>query len=311
MMFKTFVGPVESEANIAYLRPETAQGIFVNFENVLTTARCKLPFGIAQIGKAFRNEITPGNFTFRTREFEQMEIEYFVLPGTDAEWHQRWIDERLAWYQNLGIRPSHLRLREHGPDELAHYAIRCVDIEYNFPIGWRELEGIANRTDYDLRQHSQHSGRRLTYYDPDTKQHIVPYVIEPSAGVDRAALAFLVDAYHEEEVRGRTRVVLRLHPRLAPYKVAVLPLLRNRPPLVTIAQQLIADLRPHFFALYDDTAAIGKLYRRQDEIGTPYCITVDVETLTDHAVTIRERDTMQQVRIPLSQVLTWLHDHLP
>jgi len=307
-MLKTTLGPVEATGTVTYLRPETAQGIFVNFENVLQTSRKKLPFGIAQIGKSFRNEITPGNFTFRTREFEQMEIEFFVKPGTDEEWHQKWIDERFAWYLRYGIRRGNLRLREHAREELAHYAKRCVDVEYLFPMGWSELEGIANRTDYDLRQHAKFSGRSLEYFDEETRQKIVPYVIEPSAGADRSALAFLVDAYHEEEVRGEKRVVLRFHPEVAPVKVAVLPLLKKNEKIVATARDLAARLRERWFSVYDDTAAIGKLYRRQDEVGTPFCVTVDVQTVgdeqapPDHRVTVRERDSMRQVRVPLAEI---------
>jgi len=308
MMFKTHVGAVADDAAVAYLRPETAQAIFVNFLNVQATMRKKLPFGIAQIGKAFRNEITPGNFTFRTREFEQMEIEYFVKPGTDEEWHERWIADRKQWYLELGIKEDNLRIREHEPDELAHYARRCADIEYNFPIGWSELEGIANRTDFDLKQHSEHSGKDLTWFDPETNEHVMPYVIEPSGGVDRATLAFLVDAYDEETVRDRKRVVLRLHKDLAPLKVAVLPLLRNRPEIVEMARKIADDLRPHVSCMYDDTAAIGKLYRRQDEIGTLYCVTVDVDSLEDKQVTVRERDSMEQVRVPVSEVVGVLRE---
>jgi glycyl-tRNA synthetase len=306
LMFKTFMGPVEDEAAVTYLRPETAQGIFVNFDNVLQSMRLKLPFGIAQIGKAFRNEITPGNFTFRTREFEQMEIEYFVMPATDEEWHQKWIDDRFAWYQKYGIRKENIRLREHEKDELAHYAKRCVDIEYLFPMGWSELEGIANRTDFDLKQHSQFSGKALEYFDEETKQKVVPYVIEPSAGADRSTLAFLVDAYHQEEVRGEKRVVLRFHPELAPIKVAVLPLLKKNDRIVETAKKLCAELKQRWFSVYDDTASIGRLYRRQDEVGTPFCITVDVQTVgddktpADEKVTIRDRDTMQQIRVPIA-----------
>ncbi|HWP35608.1 MAG TPA: glycine--tRNA ligase [Thermodesulfobacteriota bacterium] len=310
LMFKTFMGPVEEEAAVVYLRPETAQGIFVNFDNVMTTMRRKPPFGIAQIGKAFRNEITPGNFIFRTREFEQMELEYFCPPGTDVEWHERWVQERLDWYVRYGIRRENLRLREHGPDELAHYAKATVDIEYRFPMGWAELEGIANRTDFDLRQHSRHSGKELAYYDEASGRKIIPYVIEPSAGADRALLAFLVDAYHEEEVRGDKRVVLRLHPALAPIKVAVLPLLRNRPELVEMARELAARLRPKFPTVYDDTASIGRLYRRQDEIGTVFCVTVDVQSLEDRQVTVRDRDTMEQVRIPIDRVEAYVRERL-
>jgi glycyl-tRNA synthetase len=314
LMFKTFMGPVEEDAAVAYLRPETAQGIFVNFDNVLQAMRMKLPFGIAQIGKAFRNEITPGNFIFRTREFEQMEIEYFVNPleridgrPADEVWHERWMEDRFVWYQRYGIRSDHLRLREHDKSELAHYAKRTADIEYRFPMGWSELEGIANRTDFDLRQHGEFSGKSLTYYDEERKTHVVPYVIEPSAGADRSVLAFLVDAYREEEVRGEKRVVLRLHRDLAPIKIAVLPLLKKREEIVTLARDLRDRLASRWVTVYDDTAAIGRLYRRQDEVGTPYCVTVDVQSVGDPAkgepgdgcVTIRERDTMEQIRVPV------------
>jgi len=302
LMFKTFMGPVENEAAIVWMRPETAQGIFVNFLNVVTSMRKKLPFGIAQIGKAFRNEITPGNFTFRTREFEQMEIEYFVHPETAEEHYQQWVQERLEWYVRYGIRRENLRLRDHDPDELAHYAAACCDVEYKFPFGWSELEGIANRTDFDLKRHSEYSGKDLTWFDPKTNQHVMPYVIEPSAGADRGCLAFLVDAYHTEEVAGRQRTVLRFHKDLAPLKVAVLPLLRNRPELVELAHRINDDLRRFCTTMYDDTASIGKLYRRQDEIGTLYCVTVDVDSLTDHAVTLRDRDTMEQERIGVDQL---------
>ncbi|TMA08491.1 MAG: glycine--tRNA ligase [Deltaproteobacteria bacterium] len=310
LMLEVFLGPVKETATKTYLRPETAQGIFVNFDNVLQASRKKLPFGIAQIGKAFRNEITPGNFTFRTREFEQMEIEYFVMPGTDEEWHQKWIDERFAWYQKYGIRRENIRLREHGKDELAHYAKRCVDVEYLFPMGWSELEGIANRTDYDLKQHSEFSGKALEYFDEESKQRVVPYVIEPSAGADRSALAFLVDAYHEEEVRGEKRVVLKFDPQLAPIKIAVLPLLKKNGKIVETAKEICADLRKHWFTVYDDTASIGRLYRRQDEVGTPFCVTVDVQTVgdekdpADEKVTIRDRNSMEQIRIPISSLET-------
>jgi glycyl-tRNA synthetase len=310
LMFKTYVGPVEEGAAVVYMRPETAQGIFVNFENVMTTMRRKLPFGIAQVGKSFRNEITPGNFIFRTREFEQMELEFFCKPGdkckpgerTDMEWWEFWKDERLSWYKRFGIRPENLRLRDHAADELAHYAKGCVDVEYQFPIGWSELEGIANRTDYDLSQHMKHSGRDLQFFDQERSEHYVPYVIEPSAGADRATLAFLCDAYREEMVEGRERRVLSLHYSLAPIKCAVFPLLKNRPELVEKARKLALDLKPHFYTVYDDTAAIGKLYRRQDEIGTPFCVTVDVDTLTDGQVTLRDRDGMSQVRMPVEKV---------
>jgi glycyl-tRNA synthetase len=308
LMFKTFMGPVEEDAAVAYLRPETAQGIFVNFDNVLQSMRMKLPFGIAQIGKSFRNEITPGNFTFRSREFEQMEIEFFVMPGTDEEWHQRWLDERFAWYPKYGIRKENLRLREHEKDELAHYAKRTADIEYLFPMGWSELEGVANRTDFDLKQHAQFSGKALEYFDEESKQKIVPYVIEPSAGADRATLAFLVDAYQEEEVRSEKRVVLKLHPELAPIKIAVLPLLKKNDRIVETAKNLMLNLRKRWHAVYDDTASIGRLYRRQDEVGTPFCVTIDVQTVgdsksaADEKVTIRDRNTMQQIRVPLANV---------
>ncbi len=310
LMFKTFMGPVEEDAAAVYLRPETAQGIFVNFDNVMTTMRRKPPFGIAQIGKAFRNEITPGNFTFRTREFEQMECEFFCPPGTDAEWHRTWVDDRFNWYLRYGIKKEHLRLREHERDELAHYAKATFDIEYLFPMGWSEIEGIANRTDFDLKQHARHSGKELAYLDDATGQKIVPYVIEPSAGADRATLAFLVDAYHEEKVKDEKRVVLRLHPALAPTKVAVLPLLRNRPELVEMARGLAAALRPHLATVYDDTASIGRLYRRQDEVGTLFCVTVDVQSLEDRQVTVRDRDTMHQDRIPLERVEAYVRERL-
>jgi glycyl-tRNA synthetase len=314
LMFKTFMGPVEDEAAVTYLRPETAQGIFVNFDNVLQSMRLKLPFGVAQIGKSFRNEITPGNFIFRTREFEQMEIEYFVNPNdtiggrpADEAWHERWIEDRLAWYRRYGLRPENLRLREHEKDELAHYAKRTADIEYHFPIGWSELEGIANRTDYDLKQHAEWSGKSLTYFDEERKTHVVPYVIEPSAGADRSLLAFLVDAYREEEVRGEKRVVLRFHRELAPTKIAVLPLLKKRAEIVETAHAIRSRLARRWVTVYDDTAAIGRLYRRQDEVGTPYSVTVDVQTVGDPAsaevgdqkVTIRDRDSMEQIRVPI------------
>jgi len=310
LMFKTFVGPVEDSASVAYLRPETAQGIFVNFLNVQKMMRRKIPFGIAQIGKAFRNEITPGNFTFRTREFEQMEIEYFVKPGTDEECYQRWVKERFNWYLDLGIKKENLRLREHAQNELAHYAKSCVDIEYLFPMGWSELEGIANRGDFDLSQHSQHSGKELNYFDEETKEKYIPCVIEPSAGADRATLAILIDAYREEKVRKEKRVVLQLQNRLAPIKVAVLPLLRNRPDIVETARSIADDLRREFKAVYDDTASIGRLYRRQDEVGTPYCVTVDVQSIDDRQVTVRDRDSMQQARVPMEGIKAYLKDCL-
>ncbi len=302
LMFKTFVGPVEGTAHVAYLRPETAQGIFVNFRNVLETSRLKLPFGIAQIGKSFRNEITPGNFLFRTREFEQMEIEYFVRPGEDDQWFEHWRDERLRWYVDLGLASERLRLRPHGADELAHYAKGCADIEYQFPFGWSELEGVANRTDFDLKRHAEYSGKDLTYFDEERRERYLPYVIEPSAGADRSTLAFLVDAFDEDEADGEARVVLRLHPRLAPYKAAVFPLLRKdgQPER---ARKIYDDLRRHFAADYDQAGSIGRRYRRQDEVGTPYGITVDHDTMRDGTVTLRDRDTMTQVRVPEDRLL--------
>ncbi len=318
LMLTTHLGPVMDSAAKVYLRPETAQGIFVNFSNVQTSMRRKLPFGIAQVGKSFRNEITPRNFLFRTREFEQMEIEFFCKPGhlckpgewTDEDWLRHWIDERMNWYTRFGIRRERLRLREQGADELAHYAKATGDIEYLFPIGWQELEGIANRTDYDLRQHMEHSSKDMRYFDPELNDRYIPYVIEPSAGVDRSCLAFLVDAYTEEKVRDDKRVVLKLHRSLAPVKAAVFPLLKNKPELVSMAKKLCGDLKKHVYAVYDDTAAIGKLYRRQDEIGTPFCITVDVESLDDQAVTVRDRDTMEQVRIGIDKVPDYVREGL-
>jgi glycyl-tRNA synthetase len=315
LMFKTYMGPVEDESAVVWLRPETAQGIFVNFLNVQTVTRKKLPFGIAQIGKSFRNEITPGNFVYRTREFEQMEMEFFCKPGTDERWHEYWIEERLAWYVRYGIRRENLRLREHALDELSHYSKRTVDIEYRFPFtDWGELEGIANRTDFDLRRHSEFSGQDLSYFDQETGERYIPYVIEPAAGADRATLAFLIDAYHEEEAptaSGGTekRVVLRLHPDLAPIKVAVLPLSRNER-LVPPAREVAERLRPFWMVDYDDAGSIGRRYRRQDEIGTPYCVTVDFQTLEDKAVTVRDRDTMAQDRIPVEDLVGYLRDRL-
>ncbi len=309
LMFKTFMGPVEDNAAVVYLRPETAQGIFVNFNNVLTTTRMKLPFGIAQVGKSFRNEITPGNFTFRTREFEQMEIEYFVKPGTDEQYHQEWIDRRFQWYLDLGITKERLRLREHAADELAHYAKGCFDIEYYFPMGWSELEGIANRTDFDLKRHAEYSGQRIDYFDQEANEHFVPYVIEPSAGADRGTLAFLLDAYHEEPDKDEVRVVLKLHRALAPYKVAILPLSKKEP-LVAMAQGIERELRKYWMVDYDDSKAIGRRYRRQDEIGTPYCVTIDFQSLEDQAVTVRDRDTMEQERIPVAELTKYLWEKL-
>jgi len=301
LMFKTFMGPVEDESSVVFLRPETAQGMFVNFQNVQNTTRKKLPFGIAQIGKSFRNEITTGNFIFRTREFEQMEIEFFVTPGTDKKWFDYWLEERLNWYINLGIKEQNLKLRPHEQSELAHYARECCDINYLFPIGWSELEGVANRGDFDLGQHATSSGKGLDYFDEETKEHFIPYVIEPSAGVDRTVLAVLCDAYSEEPDKDETRVLLRLHPTLAPYKMAVLPLSKKEH-LATVAKQIYSDLRDCWMVTYDDAQSIGRRYRRQDEIGTPYCITVDFQSLEDNMVTVRERDSMNQIRIPIAEL---------
>jgi glycyl-tRNA synthetase len=302
LMFETNYGSVTDKSGVIYLRPETAQGMFVNFSNVLDSKHPKLPFGLAQIGKAFRNEITPGNFTFRTREFEQMEIEYFTHPDDADKKLNEWIESRFAWYLNLGISKDNLRKRPHEKKELAHYAKACTDIEYNFPFGWSELEGIANRTDFDLKQHAKFSGKDLQYFDDVKKQRFYPYIIEPSGGVDRSVLAFLVDAYHEEKVKNDLRVVLKLHMDLAPIKVAVLPLLRNRPEIVELAKKIAQSLKKDIITVYDDTGAIGKLYRRQDEVGTPFCVTVDVQSLEDKQVTVRERDTMQQARIGIDKL---------
>ncbi len=317
MMLKTYLGVLEDESGLHYLRPETAQGIFVNFKNVEGAARKKPPFGIAQVGKSFRNEITPGNFIFRTREFEQMEMEFFVVPGTDEEWHQYWIDERTRWYVDLGIKADNLRHYEHPKEKLSHYSKRTVDIEYRFNFTgseWGELEGIANRTDFDLSSHTTHSGQDLSYFDQASGERFVPYVIEPAAGLSRSLMTFLVDAYAEDEAPNTKggvdkRVVLRLDPRLAPVKAAVLPLSRNAD-LSPKARDLATALRRNWNVEFDDAGAIGKRYRRQDEVGTPYCITVDFDTLEDHAVTIRERDTMAQERIGIDQVQGWLAQRL-
>jgi glycyl-tRNA synthetase len=311
LMFKTHMGPVEDSAHAVYLRPETAQGMFVDFMTVQQSARKRIPFGIAQQGKSFRNEITPGNFVFRTREFEQMEMEFFVKPGTDEAWHKHWLDERMRWYTDLGISPDKLRLRQHDPDELSHYAKDTYDIEYDFPdMGWSELEGIANRTDFDLKAHAEHSGQDLSYFDPETEERYVPYVIEPAVGVERPTLAFLIDAYREEEAMSAAgkmekRTVLKIDKRLAPIKVAVLPLSKHAD-LVPVAEKLAAEIRPHFVTDIDVTQAIGRRYRRQDEIGTPFCVTVDFDSLTDNQVTVRERDTMEQERIPMAEVVDYL-----
>ena len=314
LMFKTYAGPVEDAGALVWLRPETAQGIFVDFTQVMASSRKKIPFGIAQRGKSFRNEITPGNFIFRTREFEQMELEYFVKPGEDEAAHQYWIDERFNWYLRLGIRPDKLRLREHDADELSHYSKRTVDIEYEFPWGWAELEGIANRGDYDLSQHAKFSGQDLSYYDQEAGERYTPYVIEPSAGADRGLLAFLIDAYREEEVttasgKVERRTVLALHKDLAPYKAAALPLSRHEN-LVPLAKQVASLLRPHWMIDYDDAGSIGRRYRRQDEIGTPYAVTVDFDSLNDNAVTVRDRDSMAQERIPIAELVVYLNERL-
>jgi len=317
-MLKTYLGPVEDESGLHYLRPETAQGIFVNFANVMTTARMKPPFGIAQTGKSFRNEITPGNFIFRTREFEQMEMEFFVVPGTDAEWHEYWLKTRWDWYVDLGINPENLRFYEHPKEKLSHYSTRTVDIEYRFRFGgsdFAELEGIANRTDFDLKTHSEHSGKDLSYFDQEKNERWTPYVIEPAAGLTRAVLAFLLDAYTEDEAPNakgvlEKRTVLRLDKRLSPVKAAVLPLSRNAD-LSPVARDLATALRRNWNVDFDDAQAIGRRYRRQDEIGTPFCVTVDFDTLEDRAVTVRERDTMTQERVSLDQVESYLAARLP
>jgi glycyl-tRNA synthetase len=310
-MFKTHVGPVEDQANEVWLRPETAQGIFVNFNNVITATRKRLPFGIAQIGKAFRNEITTGNFIFRNREFEIMEIEYFVKPGEDDKAHQQWIEDCMAWYTGLGIDPERLRLRPHDADELSHYAKATYDIEYLYPNGWGEIMGIANRTDFDLKAHSKASGQTLDYFDQEANEHIVPYVIEPAFGVGRAIMTFLVDAYTEEETvsaagKTETRVVLKLHPDLSPVKVAVLPLSRNER-LSPLSREVFSTVqksgRISGYVQFDDTQSIGRRYRRQDEIGTPLCVTVDFDSLDDNSVTIRDRDTMEQIRVPIENLV--------
>jgi len=315
LMFKTYAGPVEGSGTEVYLRPETAQGMFVNFKNVLETSRKKPPFGIAQVGKSFRNEITPGNFVFRTREFEQMEMEYFVPPDEAGKWYEYWCAERYRWYVDLGI-PTHLlRLRAHDADELSHYSSGTSDVEFLFPWGWDELEGIANRTDYDLRQHAAHSGERLEYFDQAAGERYVPHVIEPAAGATRTAMAFLMAAYEEEEVaregqgQGEARTVLRFHPRIAPYKVAVLPL-SKKPELSGPAGEVLAQLQPHYMCDYDETQAIGRRYRRQDELGTPFCVTIDFDTLNDNAVTVRDRDTMAQDRVPIAGLLEHLRPRL-
>jgi glycyl-tRNA synthetase len=301
LMFETTIGPVKEEGSTVYLRPETAQGIFLNFKNYLQFSRKKPPFGIAQIGKSFRNEITTGNFVFRMREFEQMEMEYFVPPDQAQTWFEHWLDRRVDWYTHLGIRPDHLRLRAHDPDELSHYSIATSDVEYLFPIGWSELEGIANRGDFDLTQHAKFSGQKLEYVDTASGERYVPHVIEPAAGVDRALLAFMVDAYDEDEIEGERRTVLRLHPVLAPVKVAVLPLVRKdgQPELAT---EVYRDLRERVQAEYDEGGAIGRRYRRQDEIGTPWAVTIDHQSLEDRTVTLRDRDSLKQERVAIAEL---------
>jgi len=316
-LLKTFLGPVDDEAGLHYLRPETAQGIFVNFANVLQAARMKPPFGIGQIGKSFRNEITPGNFIFRTREFEQMEMEFFVEPGTDDEWFEYWLDTRWNWYTDLGIDPENLRRYEHAQEKLSHYSKRTVDIEYRFGFAggdWGELEGVANRTDFDLGTHTKHSGKDLSYFDQSKNERWTPYVIEPAAGLTRSLMAFLVDAYHQEEVQNAkggtdTRTVLKLDPRLAPVKAAVLPLSRNEK-LSPIAREVASSLREQWNVDFDDAGAIGRRYRRQDEIGTPFCVTVDFDSLDDRAVTVRDRDTMGQERVSLDRLFGYLAERL-
>jgi glycyl-tRNA synthetase len=309
LMFKTYIGPLEEESSVSYLRPETAQTIFAQFQNVLSVSRQKIPFGIAQIGKAFRNEINPRNFTFRSREFEQMELEFFVKPGTDSEWHRYWVGERLKWYESIGLPREKLGLYEYKPEELAHYASACVDIMFDFPFGRQELEGIAARGDFDLSQHQKFSGKSMEYFDDETRERYIPHVVEPSAGVDRIALALICAAYDEEDVGGETRVVMRFAPRIAPVKVAVFPLLRNRPALVEKAQEVFRLLQPHFTCEWDDRGNIGKRYRYQDEQGTPWCVTIDFETLGEKdpalkdTVTLRDRDTMKQERVKISELV--------
>ncbi|MBT8201298.1 MAG: glycine--tRNA ligase [Acidimicrobiia bacterium] len=309
LMLQTYLGPVADAGALAYLRPETAQGIFINYENVRRTMRLKLPFGIAQVGKSFRNEITPGQFIFRTREFEQMEMEFFCRPAEAQRWHEYWLQERLQWYLDLGMNPDNVRLRPHEPDELAHYAAATSDVDFKYPWGWDELEGIANRTDFDLKAHSELSGQDLRYFDPEANERFYPYVIEPAAGATRAALAFMFDAYHEEEVRGEKRVVMRFHPKLAPIKVAVLPL-SKKDELLADTEAVAGALRTRHNIEVDVTQSIGKRYRRQDEIGTPYAVTIDFDTLEDRAVTVRDRDSMEQERVSIDQISAYLDARL-
>ena len=309
LMFKTFMGPVEEQAAIVYLRPETAQGIYVNYLNVLQSSRQKVPFGIAQIGKAFRNEITPGSFIFRTREFEQMEMQFFVEPGTDQEWFERWRELRMQWHRDLGLAEARLRWHEHEAGELAHYAKAAYDIEYEFPFGWNEIEGVHNRTDFDLQRHQEYSGKKLEWFDQASGKRFLPYIVETSAGADRVTLTVLVDAYREETVDGETRVVLGFHPAVAPIKAAVLPLMKKEG-MPEVADQLYRAIRARVPAFYDDSGAIGRRYRRQDEAGTPFCFTVDNDTMTDRTVTVRDRDSMQQERISMDQVPAWITERL-
>jgi glycyl-tRNA synthetase len=311
LMFKTFMGPVEDTSAVVYLRPETAQGSYVNFLNIAQASRQKVPFGIAQVGKAFRNEITPGNFIFRTREFEQMEMQFFVEPGTDDEWFEYWKAQRMDWVQSLGVRADKLRFHEHGPDELAHYAKKAFDIQYEFPFGWQEFEGVHNRTDFDLRRHQEYSGKKLEYVDPnDRDKRYLPYVIETAVGVGRTVLAALCDAYHEEEVEGEQRVVLRLHPRLAPVKVAVLPLVK-KDGMPEMAEQIQKDFRrAGINSFYDDSGSIGKRYRRLDEAGTPFALTVDGQSTSDNSVTIRDRDSLAQERVSADGIVEYIHSRI-
>lgn len=309
LMFKTFIGPVEDTSAVVYLRPETAQGIFVNFNNVLQSTRQKVPFGIAQIGKAFRNEINTKNFLFRTREFEQMEMQWFVKPGEDETWYDYWLEERQKWFVKYGIRPEKLRTKPHAPDKLAHYAKAAIDVEYEFPFGWGEIEGIHNRTDFDLSSHAQFSGKKIEYFDQAENARYVPYVIETSIGASRSTMMFLVDAYHEEEVNGEQRNVLRFHPKLAPYKVAIFPLIKKEG-MPEFAEKLHKDVQRRFKSFYDDSGAVGRRYRRQDEAGTPYCATIDGQTLEDGTITVRDRDTMVQVRIAADSLVEWLGERV-
>jgi glycyl-tRNA synthetase len=309
LMFKTHMGPIEEQASIVYLRPETAQGIYVNFLNVQKAARQKIPFGIAQIGKAFRNEITPGNFTFRTREFEQMEMQFFVKPGTDVEWFEYWKEQRMKWYHNLGVTKEKLKFHQHTKDELAHYAAAAFDIEYEFPFGTMELEGIHNRTDFDLKRHTEYSGKDMSYFDDQTQEHYIPYIIETSAGVDRTLLTCLIDAYEEQQLEKDSRVVLHLSPKIAPIKAAVFPLVK-KDGMPEVAHKIVDSLRPYYMVFYDEGGAVGRRYRRMDEIGTPFCITVDSQTLQDQTVTIRERDSMKQDRVAMDHIKKYLDERI-